>query len=82
MHVSDEISDQRVAIEADIHNTITRLHETLDVRKTELIHQLHQLTQAKLKKPCSTERPDRDHPGTAEQLSPLYQGEPQDRQSG
>ena len=45
----DEISDQQAAIEADIHNTITRLHETLDVRKTELISQLHQLTQAKLK---------------------------------
>ena len=45
----DEISDQRAAIEADIHNTITRLHETLDIRKTELISQLHQLTQAKLK---------------------------------
>ncbi len=32
------------AIEEEIHNTIT-----LDVRKTELISQLHQLTQAKLK---------------------------------
>ena len=45
----DEISDQRATIEADIHNTITRLHETLEVRKTELISRLHQLTQAKLK---------------------------------
>ena len=45
----DEISDQRATIEADIHSTIARLHKTLDVRKTELISQLHQLTQAKLK---------------------------------
>ena len=45
----DRISDQRAAIEADIHDTIARLHETLDTRKTELIGQLHQLTQAKLK---------------------------------
>ncbi len=40
----DEISNQRAVIEAEIHSTIT-----LDVRKTELISQLHQLTQAKLK---------------------------------
>ncbi len=46
---SAEISDQRVTIEARIHNTIGRLHEVLDVRKTELIGQLHQMTQWKLK---------------------------------
>ncbi len=40
----DEISNQRAMIEEAIHNTTT-----LDVRKTELISQLHQLTQAKLK---------------------------------
>ncbi len=30
----DKISDQRATIETGIHNTITRLHEALDVRKT------------------------------------------------
>ena len=44
-----EISDQRAAIEADIHRTTQRLHEIIDVRKTELINQLHQETQEKLK---------------------------------
>ncbi len=46
---SGEISDQRVTIEASIHKTIRRLHEILDVRKTELIGQLHQIIQRKLK---------------------------------
>ncbi len=46
---SGEISDQRVTIEASIHNTVRRLHEILDVRKTELIGQLHQIIQRKLK---------------------------------
>ena len=44
-----EISDQRAAIEADIHDTINELHQVLDVRRTELISRLHQLTQRKLK---------------------------------
>ena len=44
-----EISDQRAAIEADIHDTINELHQVLDVRRTELISRLHQLTQKKLK---------------------------------
>ncbi len=44
-----EISDQRVTIEASIHDTIRRLHEILDVRKTELIGQLHRMIQRKLK---------------------------------
>ena len=44
-----EISDQRAAIEADIHDTINELHQVLDVRRTELIGHLHQLTQRKLK---------------------------------
>ena len=44
-----EISDQRAAIEADIHDTINELHQVLDVRRTELIGCLHQLTQWKLK---------------------------------
>ncbi len=46
---SGEISDQRETIEASIHDTIRRLHEILDVRKTELIGQLHQMIQRKLK---------------------------------
>ncbi len=44
-----EISDQRVIIEASIHDTIRRLHEILDVRKTELIGQLNKMIQRKLK---------------------------------
>ena len=44
-----EISDQRAAIEADIHDTINELHQVLDVRRTELISRLHQLTQRKRK---------------------------------
>ena len=43
------ISDQRAAIKADIHRTTQRIHEIIDVRKTELIHQLHQKTQEQLK---------------------------------
>ena len=46
---SGEISDQQPAIEAKIHDTIRRLHEVLDMRKTELISQLHHMTQSKLK---------------------------------
>ncbi len=46
---SREISDQRVTIEASIHDTVRKLHEILDVRKTELIGQLHQMIQRKLK---------------------------------
>ncbi len=46
---SGEISDQRVTIEASIHDAIRRLHEVLDIRKTELISQLHQMIQRKLK---------------------------------
>ena len=44
-----EISDQRAAIEADIHRTTQRLHEIIDVRSTKLISWLHQKTQEKLK---------------------------------
>ena len=46
---SGEIYDQRAAIEANIHDKIQQLHEFLDVRKTELIGQLHRITQRKLK---------------------------------
>ena len=44
-----QISDQRMAIEADIHKTIKRLQEALEERKMELIGQLDQLTQQKMK---------------------------------
>ena len=44
-----ELSDQRETVEADIHDTFERLQETLNVRKTELISQLHEITQRKLK---------------------------------
>ena len=46
---SGEISDKRAAIEADIHTVINEVHQVLDVRRTELIGRLHQLTQWKLK---------------------------------
>ena len=44
-----EISDQREAIENNVHVTFRRLREVLTVRETELIGQLHQMTQVKLK---------------------------------
>ena len=43
------ISDQRQATEVDIHSTFRRLQEVLNVRETELVHQLHRITQSKLK---------------------------------
>ena len=43
-----EISDQRVNTEANIHNTIRRLQETLEIRKTELISELDLLTQKRM----------------------------------
>ena len=44
-----EISDQREATEDEIHTTFRRLQEVLNVRETELVHQLHRITQGKLK---------------------------------
>ena len=44
-----EISDQRAAVEADVHTTFGKLQHILDNRKTELISQLHHITQRKLK---------------------------------
>ena len=44
-----EISDQREAIENNVHVTFRRLREVLTVRETELIGQLHTMTQGKLK---------------------------------
>ena len=43
-----DISDQRVAIEDNIHVTINRLREVLTVRETELINRLNKMTQGKL----------------------------------
>ena len=44
-----EISDQRAAIENNVHVTFRRLRDVLTVRETELIGQLHKMTQGKLK---------------------------------
>ena len=44
-----EISDQRAATENNVHVTFRRLREVLTVRETELIGQLHQIAQGKLK---------------------------------
>ena len=44
-----EISDQRAATAVNIHSTFRRLQEILDVRETELIGQLDQVTQGKQK---------------------------------
>ena len=44
-----EISDLRAAIENNVHVTFRRLREVLTVRETELIDQLHKMTQGKLK---------------------------------
>ena len=44
-----EISDQRSAIEDNVHVTFRRLREVLTAREAELIGQLHQMTNAKLK---------------------------------
>ena len=45
----DQITHQRACIEADIQKRVQQLHEALEVRKTQLIGQLDQLTQQKLK---------------------------------
>ena len=44
-----EISDQRTTIENSVHVTFRRLREVLTARETELISQLHKMTQGKLK---------------------------------
>ncbi len=44
-----EVSNQHASIEADINDTIRRHHELLDVKKTELVSQLHQIAQLKMK---------------------------------
>ena len=45
----DEISNQQAVIEDNVHITFRRLREVLNVRETEIINQLHQTTQGKLK---------------------------------
>lgn len=45
----NEVSEQQTVIESDIHSSIERLQNFLDVRKAELVSQLHQMTEAKLK---------------------------------
>ena len=45
----EEISDQQTATEGDVHATFRRLQEVLSARETELIGQLDQETQGKLK---------------------------------
>ena len=44
-----QITDQRETLVGNIHKTIQQLQEALEVRKTELIGQLDQITQRKLK---------------------------------
>ena len=44
------ISEERTAIEENIHRTVDHLHQILDTRRTELINQLHQITQKRLKR--------------------------------
>ncbi len=46
---SKAIQDQRAAIQTDIHRQIDQLHRTLEQRRTELIAQLDQFSQQKLK---------------------------------
>ena len=46
---NEEISNKRASIEDKIHATFRQFREVLTVRETELIGQLHQITQAKLK---------------------------------
>ena len=76
-----EVSDQRAAVEADIHATFGKLQHILDARKT-----AHRPTpphhSEEVKGAGSPEGPVRDHSGPAKQLSRLYEGEPQDWQSG
>ena len=44
-----EIYDRRAAVETDVHTAFRKLQRILDTRKTELIDQLHHITQRKLK---------------------------------
>ena len=46
---STDLADQKAAIEANIHDNIGRLHEVLEVRRTELIGQLQETVKKKSK---------------------------------
>ena len=46
---SQEVQDQKAAVQEEIHRKIDQLHQVLEQRRTELIGQLDQLTQHKLK---------------------------------
>ena len=76
---SVEISDQREVIERNIHGSFTRLREILIVRETELIGQLHQMTQSKLK---SLAVQIDQIETTLAQFNTHIQREPQERQRG
>lgn len=43
-----EISHQKIKVEDNIHNTAKQIHQIVDLRKSELIDQLDQLTRGKL----------------------------------
>ena len=45
----EAVTSQQAAIEANIHDSIDCLHKMLDIRRTKLIQDLHQITQRKLK---------------------------------
>ena len=45
---SEEIADQRAAIEAEIHLNVRLFYELIDARKTDIIRNLHQIMQKKL----------------------------------
>ena len=45
----EEISDQQAVIEDNVHVTFRRLRKVLSIREIEIINQLHQTTQGKLK---------------------------------
>ena len=51
-----QITDQRETLVRNIHKTIRKLQEALEVRKTELIGQLDQITQRKPQNPSCTVR--------------------------
>ena len=44
----EELSKQRAVVEADIRANIKQLHDILDLRQTELINKLEQITQGRL----------------------------------
>lgn len=46
----EEIFKQHTSIEANIHDAIELFHDYINVRKTELVSQLHQIAQGKLQK--------------------------------